>query len=172
MADAAPRPRQHAHADRGRPAAAMRRSARTGLGRALLAAALLCAPAASATAAELKAPRTAPTTTMEQEMEALRHELNALAAELQRIRGTVDAGERRALVRAQLARLREATASMRAMDARMHEALDRGQIASDPGAMARHRFLLDQVAATVTLTEAMLAEALPAEALPAQRPCR
>lgn len=105
-------------------------------------------------------------------MEALRHELNALAAELQRIRGTVDAGERRALVRAQLARLREATASMRAMDARMHEALDRGQIASDPGAMARHRFLLDQVAATVTLTEAMLAEALPAEALPAQRPCR
>lgn len=127
----------------------------------VLAIALAIAAAGPAASAELKAPKTQPSTIMEKEMEQLRHELNALAAELRKVRATADAAERRALLRAYLAQLREASASMRAMDARMHEALDRGQITSDPGASARHRFLLDQVAAAVALTEEALAEAPP-----------
>jgi len=105
--------------------------------RSLVTALTLAGPAVVATSAELQAPTMAPTTIMEKEMEGLRHDLNALAAEGRRIGGTADPAGRRALRGAHLARLRAAIASTRAMESRMHEALDRGQIASDRALRAR-----------------------------------
>jgi len=126
--------------------------------RSLVTALTLAGPAVVATSAELQAPTMAPTTIMEKEMEGLRHDLNALAAEGRRIGGTADPAGRRALRGAHLARLRAAIASTRAMESRMHEALDRGQIASDRGARERHAFLLYQFTAIAALLEATPAE--------------
>lgn len=125
----------------------------------LLVASTIAMPAGATTPAELHAPRLAPTTVMEKEMEVMRRKLNALAQETQRIGVTLDAVRRRELLRAHLIRLREVAVSMRAMESRMHTALDSGQIASDRAARERHAFLLEQVAVTVVLLESALADA-------------
>lgn len=125
----------------------------------LIASALTAATLAlTAASAELSASKMAPTTRMEGEMERMRQALNALAGDMQGIRAATDPGSRHSLLQAHLARLREVTVSMRAMDALMHEAVDQGRIAADRGARARHEFLLDHVAETVLLIEATLAE--------------
>jgi len=118
----------------------------------------IAGPAVAATQTEIHAPRLAPTTVMEKEMEALRRELNALAQETLRIGGTTDPVKRRELLKTHLIHLREVAAAMRAMEAQMHAALDSGQIASDREASERHTFFLDQVAMTMVLLESALAE--------------
>jgi len=118
----------------------------------------MAAPAVAATPAELHAPRLAPTTRMEKEMETLRRELNALAQETLSIGRTADPARRRELLRAHLTHLGDVTARMRAMESRMHTALDSGRIAWDSGARERHAFFLDQVAMTAVLVESALAD--------------
>jgi len=114
-------------------------------------------PAGAATPTEIHPPRLRPTTVMEREMEALRGELNRLARETQRIAATRDPATQRALLQAQLVRLRDAAASLRAMDERMHAALARGQIASDADARERHAFFLEQVVQNTDLLVPALA---------------
>lgn len=111
----------------------------------------------AATPTEVHPPRLRPTTVMEKEMEALRGELNRLTRETERIAATRDPAARRALLQAQLVRLRDAAASLRAMDERMHAALARGQIASDAGARERHAFFLEQVVRNTDLLVPALA---------------
>jgi len=114
-------------------------------------------PAGAATPTEVHPPRLAPTTVMEKEMEALRGELNGLARETERIAATRDPAARRALLLAQLVRLRDVASSMRVMDTRMHDALVAGQITADMRAGERHAFFLEQVVQNTNLLVPALA---------------
>ena len=73
-------------------------------------------------------------------------------------------GERRAMLRAHLARLSRSVASMRGMDERMHDAFEGGKTTSDPGARARHALLLDEVVMAVTMLQEDLEDSPPSRA--------
>lgn len=114
--------------------------------------------AAHATAPEsLQSPRLPPTTVMERQMDDLRRELVALAGDAQAIRAADGEAKQRALLSSHLARLRDSLAAMQAMESRMHDALARGHVASDPGARGRHEFLFRHIEETVNLVQGVLA---------------
>jgi len=130
-------------------------------GRILISLLIALAPLAATRAATphaLPAPKFPATTVMERRMEDLRRELVALAGEAREIRTATDPDERRALLGSHLARLRDTVASLRAMESRMHEALDQGHLGSDLRARARHEFLLDHIAQTLSLAQGALAD--------------